>query len=211
MRRPATGAGSLGEAAVVDAAVLHRWKGRDVTTDAVRGLVDLAGVVTGAGVDRAKDAVRTLLTVALEVLENPAAAGARLGETAREHVNDAGESLDTAAEDLAERIRVEVDRVAARFGFVREEELAALRARVQRLEAQVTEFAQAAASATANASSTPSAKPASRSGSSAGRRTTGSKAATAQSPSAKQRGSKPASPKQGRSDSGASTRRGARD
>jgi len=122
-----------------------------MTADAVKGFVDLAGAMTGVGVDRAKDAVRTLLTVALEVLDNPAAAMSHLGDTAKQNAAHVGRSVDDAADDVSELIRSEVDRVAARFGFVREEELAALRARVQRLEAQV------AASGAATAPAAPSA------------------------------------------------------
>lgn len=108
-----------------------------MTAESVKGLVDLAGVVTGVGVDRAKEAIRTLLTGALEVLDNPSAAMAHLAEGARSGAAHAEDSVENAAEGLAELIRTEIDRAAARFGFVREEELAALRARVQRLEAQV--------------------------------------------------------------------------
>ena len=203
-------AGSLGAARIADAALPLEWKGPGVTTDAVRGLVDLAGVVTGAGVDRAKDAVRTLLTVALEVLDNPGAATARFGDAAREHVNDAGESLDTAAEDMSERIRAEVDRVAARFGFVREEELAAVRARVQRLEAQLVEISRTGAAGAKESAPTSSAKPRSGGRSSASGRPAGSKASKAKAPATKQRPPKPGAAKPGRTDSPAATRRGTR-
>lgn len=113
-----------------------------MTTDSARSLVDLAGMVTGVGVDRAKDAVRTLLTAALEVIDNPAEAVARFSAPAGEPVKQAGDT-DGLVHDMSERIREEVDRVAARFGFVREEELAAVRARVQRLEGQLASLEQA--------------------------------------------------------------------
>ena len=193
---------------VLEAALLPEWKGPDMTTDAVRGLVDLAGVVTGAGVDRAKDAMRTLLTVALEVLDNPAAAGARFGDAARDHINDAGESRDDATADLSERIRAEVDRVAARFGFVREEELAAVRARVQRLETQLAEFSRVTTEGT-NGNPVPAKPPqtAPRRSSASSRRDPAS-ATKSPAASTRKRAAKPSATTSGKSTSATPTRRG---
>jgi hypothetical protein len=108
-----------------------------MSTDSVKGLVDLAGAVTGVGVDKARDALRTLLTVALEAIDNPSAVMSHLAEGTRTSAAQASETVAEVTDSAAEMIRSEIDRAAARFGFVREEELAALRARVQRLEATV--------------------------------------------------------------------------
>lgn len=121
-----------------------------MTTDSVKGLIELASAVTGLSVDKARDVTRSVLTAALEAVDNPSAVVTHLSDVMRSAPTTAAasvsESVSAAATGLTDTIREEIDKAAARLGFVREEELAALRARVQRLEAQVAQAASPASS-----------------------------------------------------------------
>ena len=61
-------------------------------------------------------------------------------------------------EALMEMIRTEVDRAVGRLGFVREDELAALRARVERLESGADAPSTASETPSAGADETPAPK-----------------------------------------------------
>ena len=144
-----------------------------MTTDSLKGFLEMASAVTGLSVDKARDVTKSLLTAALEAVDNPTAAVTHLSDVMRgasaSSAAAVGDSVSIVAEGLSETIREEIDRAAARLGFVREEELAALRARVQRLEAQLSQSASskpaprkssgsAPAKATPSGNATPSGK-----------------------------------------------------
>ncbi len=101
------------------------------------------------------DSLRTYVTLVTGVTEATAAKAKEVasGLLDQGFARFAGtESVQALADDvlsaseanrakLVELIRSEIDKAAARMGFVREDELAALRARVERLERGSTETA----------------------------------------------------------------------
>lgn len=103
-----------------------------VSNDPLRAYFQLATGITEATLSKAKDAAKALLND-LDL--------ASLQEQSRSRINDLAD--DVMAQGKANRdaltamIRTEVDKAVGRLGFVREEELAALRAHVLRLEAQI--------------------------------------------------------------------------
>jgi hypothetical protein len=105
-----------------------------VSVDSVKGLVDMASAITGLSVDKARDVTRSLLSAALEALDDPSQAATHVVDVLRAGSAKTSAAAAESVEDLTDKVRDEVDRMAARFGFVREEELAALRARVLKLE-----------------------------------------------------------------------------
>ena len=105
-----------------------------MSVDSVKGLVDMASAITGLSVDKARDVTRSLLSAALEALDDPSQAASHVVDVLRAGSAKTSASAAEGVEDLTDKVRDEVDRMAARFGFVREEELAALRARVHKLE-----------------------------------------------------------------------------
>lgn len=138
--------------------------------DDVRGYVSAASGMTEAAADRAKDLAARLLAQGLqwsakapEVLENIQQAADGLLS---------GQRLDPAS--LATAVREQVDLAIGRSSLVREEELAALRAQVVRLEGRldslVREMAEKVAALGSSAGATSSTPPATehRSGSADG-------------------------------------------
>jgi len=128
--------------------------------DDVRGYVSAASGMTEAAADRAKDLAARLLAQGLqwsakapEVLENIQQAADGLLS---------GQRLDPAA--LATAVREQVDLAIGRSSLVREEELAALRAQVVRLEGRldslVREMAEKVATLESSAGVTSSTAPA---------------------------------------------------
>lgn len=100
--------------------------------DEVRGYVQLASGLTEMTAARAKDLAAALLgqgrtVVSPDVVGQVQGLADELVETSRNN-----------REMLIGLIRAEVDRAVGRMGFVREDELAALRRHVQRLEAQMS-------------------------------------------------------------------------
>jgi polyhydroxyalkanoate synthesis regulator phasin len=98
--------------------------------DVVRGYLAVAGGLTDITVQRARTAAEAILTH-----------GSAAAEASSEQVSQLAEDLlkqsQTNREILIGMIRTEVDRAVGRMGFVREEELAAVRNHVNRLEAQL--------------------------------------------------------------------------
>ncbi len=99
--------------------------------DALRSYFQLAEGMAESAVARARDAATTLVAQGLET-----------------RAEDLGSQVTVIAEDLIEQgrtnrevmlgiVRTEVDRAVGRMGFVREEELAAVRKHVQRLEQEL--------------------------------------------------------------------------
>ena len=99
--------------------------------DEVRGYMQLASGLTEMTAARAKELAASLLgqgrsVVSPDVVGQVQGLADELVETSRNN-----------REMLIGLVRSEVDRAVGRMGFVREDELAALRRHVQRLEAQV--------------------------------------------------------------------------
>ncbi|MDP3972119.1 MAG: hypothetical protein Q8P61_04310, partial [Candidatus Nanopelagicales bacterium] len=99
--------------------------------DALRSYLELAEGMAESAVARARDTATALITQSLET-----------------RAEDLGNQVTVIAEDLIEQsrtnrevmigiVRTEVDRAVGRMGFVREEELAAVRKHVQRLEQEL--------------------------------------------------------------------------
>lgn len=98
--------------------------------DGLRGYVQLASGLTEVTATKARDAAMALVSQGLQWTgKTPDVVGS---------VQDIADDLLTTSkqnrEMLIGMIRSEVDRAVGRMGFVREDELAALRARVERLE-----------------------------------------------------------------------------
>ena len=98
--------------------------------EGLRGYLQLASGVTEVTAAKARDAAMSLVTQGLQLTgKTPDVVGS---------VQDIADDLMTTSkqnrEMLLGMIRTEVDRAVGRMGFVREDELAALRARVERLE-----------------------------------------------------------------------------
>lgn len=124
--------------------------------DSLRGYVNLASGLTEVTARKAVETATTLLTSGVD----------EIPDAVTESVTGVAEDMarmTTAQRDaLTSLVRSEVDRAVGRLGFVREDELAALRRRVTRLEEQVVAVGVVPAAATlgvdtANAASAPTA------------------------------------------------------
>ena len=116
--------------------------------DALRGYVQLATGLTEVTVQRAREAAAALLGQGLDLDRVPGVPGR---DSAVGAATVAASQVQGLADDLLETskqnremiaglVRTEVDRAAGRLGFVREEELAAVRRHVSRLESQLAEL-----------------------------------------------------------------------
>jgi len=115
--------------------------------DALRGYVQLATGLTEVTVAKAREAAAALLSQGLDLEKVPDVPGR---DSAVSAATVAASQVQGLADDLLETskqnrelltglVRTEVDRAAGRLGFVREEELAAVRRHVSRLETQLAE------------------------------------------------------------------------
>jgi hypothetical protein len=115
--------------------------------DALRGYIQLATGLTEVTVTRAREAAAALLSQGLDLEKVPDVPGR---DSAVNAASVAASQVQGLADDLLETskqnremltglVRAEVDRAAGRLGFVREEELAAVRRHVSRLETQLAE------------------------------------------------------------------------
>jgi len=115
--------------------------------DALRGYVQLATGLTEVTVGKAREAAAALLAAGLDLTSVPDVPGK---DSAVSAATVAASQVQGLADDLLETskqnrelltglVRTEVDRAAGRLGFVREEELAAVRRHVSRLETQLAE------------------------------------------------------------------------
>ncbi len=124
--------------------------------DALKGYVQLATGLTEVTAAKARDAASALVNQGMQWTGK--------SSDAMESVQDIADDLLVTSqqnrEALMEMIRTEVDRAVGRLGFVREDELAALRARVERLEsgADVPSTASDAPSAGGNEEPAPAPK-----------------------------------------------------
>lgn len=103
-----------------------------MSNDPLRTYFQLATGITEATLAKAKDAAKALLNE-LDLSGIQADPRAKLNDLA----DDVMAQSKANREALTAMIRTEVDKAVGRLGFVREEELAALRAHVMRLEAQL--------------------------------------------------------------------------
>ena len=97
--------------------------------DAVRGYAQIASGLTEVTTKKALEVVRALQPGAVD-------AGA-IGDRVQGLADDLVATSRQNRELLVGLVRTEVDRAVGRMGFVREEELAAVRRHVQRLETQI--------------------------------------------------------------------------
>ncbi len=119
--------------------------------DAVRGYLQLASGLTEVTLNKAREVAQSLLSGDLAAVVSERDSATDAARTVGAQVQDLADDIVNQAtanrELLIGLIRTEIDRAAGRLGFVREEELAALRRQVQRLEEQVHARAGAAAPA----------------------------------------------------------------
>lgn len=115
--------------------------------EALKGYVQLATGLTEVTVAKAREVASALVNQGLEVTgavpvpgkdQAASAATAAAGQVAK-LADDLVETSEQNRELLVGLVRTEVDRAAGRMGFVREEELAAVRRHVSRLESSLAE------------------------------------------------------------------------
>lgn len=100
--------------------------------EGLRGYLQLASGVTEVTASKARDAAMSLVNQGLQMTgKTPDVVG-----SVQDIADDLMATSKQNREMLVGMIRTEVDRAVGRMGFVREDELAALRARVERLEKQ---------------------------------------------------------------------------
>lgn len=98
--------------------------------DVMRGYLQVAGGLTDISVQRARDLADSLLSRSSDAAE-------RSTEQITALADDLVKQSQNNRDILIGIVRTEIDRSVGRMGFVREEELAAVRNHVQRLEAQL--------------------------------------------------------------------------
>ena len=122
--------------------------------DALKGYVQLATGLTEVTAAKARDAATALVNQGMQWTGK--------SSDAMESVQDIADDLLVTSqqnrEALMEMIRTEVDRAVGRLGFVREDELAALRARVERLESGTDAPSTASDAPSAGGDETPAPK-----------------------------------------------------
>ena len=121
--------------------------------DALKGYVQLATGLTEVTAAKARDAASALV--------NQGTQWTGKSSDAMESVQDIADDLLVTSqqnrEALKEMILTEVDRAVGRLGFVREDELAALRVRVERLESGADAPSTASGAPSAGGDETPAA------------------------------------------------------
>jgi hypothetical protein len=119
--------------------------------DALRGYVQLATGLTEVTVAKAREAASALVSQGLDLDLGSKVPGMPGKDSAKSAATAAASQVQELADDLLETskqnrelltgiVRTEVDRAAGRLGFVREEELAAVRRHVSRLETSLGEL-----------------------------------------------------------------------
>ena len=123
--------------------------------DALKGYVQLATGLTEVTAAKARDAASALVNQGMQ--------WTGMSSDAMESVQDIADDLLVTSqqnrEALMEMIRTEVDRAVGRLGFVREDEIAALRARVERLESGADAPSAASDAPSADGDETPAPAP----------------------------------------------------
>ena len=119
--------------------------------DAIKGYVELATGLTEVTVKRAQEAAQSLVNQGMSILSTDAVPDVPGKDQAVDAAKTAANAVQELADELLETskqnrdlltglIRTEVDRSAGRMGFVREEELAAVRRHIARLENQIADM-----------------------------------------------------------------------
>lgn len=104
----------------------------------LKNYVELASGLTEVTANKAKDAVMSLIAQGMALgAKQPADVAASVQQAADDLMAMSKSNRDM----LIDMIRTEVDRAVGRMGFIREDELAALRARVEKLEKLQAEHA----------------------------------------------------------------------
>jgi polyhydroxyalkanoate synthesis regulator phasin len=107
--------------------------------DDLRSYLQMATGLTEATTSKAKDVVTALLSQGMSLSAKAVPAPEMMGQV-QELADDLVSTSRNNREMLVGMIRAEVDRAVGRMGFVREDELAALRRHVQRLEKQLSDL-----------------------------------------------------------------------
>ena len=107
--------------------------------DDLRTYLQMASGITEATTAKAREVVSGLLASGLALTTRAVPSPDVVGQV-QELADDLVATSRNNRELLTGVIRTEVDKAVGRMGFVREDELAALRRHVQRLQAQVTEL-----------------------------------------------------------------------
>ena len=114
----------------------------------LKNYVELATGLTEVTANKAKDAAMALIAQGISLgSKQPADVAA----TVQQAADDLVALSKTNRDLLIDMIRSEVDKAVGRMGFVREDELAALRARVEKLEKQVASQSTSASTSAAPA------------------------------------------------------------
>ena len=112
--------------------------------DDLRSYLQMASGLTEATASKAKEVVTALLSQGMTLSSKAMPAPDMMGQV-QELADDLVNTSRNNREMLVGMIRAEVDRAVGRMGFVREDELAALRRHVQRLEKQLADLEAAGA------------------------------------------------------------------
>lgn len=112
--------------------------------DDLRTYLQMATGITEATTAKAREVVTGLLASGMALTTKAMPAPEMVGQV-QELADDLVATSRSNRELLTGTIRAEVDKAVGRMGFVREDELAALRRHVQRLQAQVQELQDQAA------------------------------------------------------------------
>lgn len=107
--------------------------------DDLRTYLQLASGITEATTSKAREVASGLVAQGLSLSNRAMPAPEMVGQV-QELADDLVATSRSNRELLVGMIRAEVDRAVGRMGFVREDELAALRRHVQRLEKQLTDL-----------------------------------------------------------------------
>lgn len=107
--------------------------------DDLRSYLQMASGVTEATTAKAKEVVVGLLSSGMSLTSKAVPAPEMMGQV-QELADDLVATSKNNRDLLTSMIRSEVDRAVGRMGFVREDELAALRRHVQRLEKQIADL-----------------------------------------------------------------------
>lgn len=120
--------------------------------DDLRNYLQMASGLTEATTAKAKEVVTGLISTGISTgmsLSSKAGPAPEMMGQVQELADDLVATSRNNRDMLTAMIRSEVDKAVGRMGFVREDELAALRRHVQRLEQQVAELRDAAPAAQA--------------------------------------------------------------
>lgn len=116
--------------------------------DAIKSYVQMATGMVEAATDKGREAAQSLVS---NGFESSSKAPEQLASQMALIAEDLMEQSKTNRELVVGLVRTEVERAVGRIGFVREEELAAVRAHVDRLEGQLRETVEKMATVPAGA------------------------------------------------------------